>query len=227
MRVPPHALGVAGSIGWTLLLSGLLVARSEAQQRTTTATLLRVLSEAADVYRTGKPIYLVADYRYPHNVLPGFGNKDSALTAAKRLNANKGASFDVFGPYVTPQDSISETALQIVSISITTKTSSGTKTHTVDPRRTDALFLNLSAIDKFVLPYYSKVLGPAYASRLREKSIEAIRSGAFMRHCWSWMCTDPPDPLHVIGPPVPPHQVPIGPPGAPTVRQDSMVPAPR
>jgi hypothetical protein len=159
------------------------------QPRPVSATMLRILAEAADVYRTGKPIYLVADYRYPHNVLRGFPSRTAAVKAQKDSASNYG----LFGPYVTPVDPIPAAAPRVVAITVTTRTAAGDQTY------------------KFVLPYYQKTLGPAYAEQLRNKVIDQLRDGAFMRHCWSWICTDSPGPMKVFDPAAPPPQGPITP----------------
>jgi hypothetical protein len=199
------------------------------QPRPVSATMLRILAEAADVYRTGKPIYLVADYRYPHNVLRGFPNRTAAVKAQKDSASNYG----LFGPYVTPVDPIPAAAPRVVAITVTTRTAAGDQTYKVDPESADALFFTLSAVDKFVLPYYQKTLGPAYAEQLRNKVIDQLRDGAFMRHCWSWICSDPgPGPIPVFDPaayppqgPVTPGSIPQGP-IVPTGRDPTAPPAP-
>jgi hypothetical protein len=170
--------------------------QSAAVQPTVSATMLRVLAEAADVYRTGKPIFLVADYRYPHNVVRGFTSR----AAASRVKADSGANYGVFGPYVTAEDSIAANAPKVTAIRITTKSSSDTQSvlHNVNPAGADALFFSMSAVDKFVLPYYEKTLGPLYARTLRQKILEGFNSGVFYRHCFSWICTEPPGPFTIL-----------------------------
>jgi len=197
----------AGALTRAILASLVLAttaARLDGQDTTVSATMLRVLAEGADVYRTGKPVFLVADYRYPHNVLRAFNSRSDALKA----KADSGGNYGVFGPYVAPRDPIAETAPKIVAVKVTMQTQAGQKTYDVDPRQSDALFFSMSAVDKFVLPYYLKLLGPDYALRLRHKAIVAFRSGKFIRHCWSWGCVDPGEgPMRIIDPKADPRQL--------------------
>lgn len=146
----------------TILVSLLFVAGAatlQGQDTTVSAPMLKVLAEVADVYRTGRPVFLVADYRFPHNVIGHF----STRADAERLKADSGATFGVFGPYVTKADKAP--TFRIVSVTI----ESGGKrvTRKLDPD-IDALFLNMSAVDKFMIPYYERVYGPTYAQKLRE-----------------------------------------------------------
>jgi hypothetical protein len=196
MMLPQPAGLILRATAFLALLMLPATTRLSAQDTTVSATMLRVLAEAADVHRTGKPVFLVADYRYPHNVLPAFTSRSEA----EKVQADSGATYGVFGPYVTPQDPIPHPGSRVLSIRITTQTPRGPRSHDVDPRRADALFFTMSAIDKFLLPYYHKLLGPDYARRLREKSVEAIRGGMFVRHCWSWYCIDNVAPIRVVDP---------------------------
>lgn len=199
----------SASLGLGLVLLGVVIPMTPAATEllaqepraapTVSATMLRVLAEAADVYRSGKPVYLVADYRYPHNVLRAFASK----AAADKVRADSGANYGVFGPYVTTPDVAPDTANRILAIRVLMKTPEGNKTVAVDPRQADALFLSMSAVDKFVLPYYQKILGPDYALKLRDKALEAMRSRLFLRHCYSWICEDTVGPMKVIDPGVP------------------------
>ena len=43
------------------------------------------------------------------------------------------------------------------------------------PDELDAMFLTLSAIDKFAIPYYTRLYGPAIAARMREQYLDQIR----------------------------------------------------
>jgi len=186
------------SFGAVLLTAGSIPAASAQQSaHMVSATMLRVLSEAADVYRTGRPVWLVADYRYPHNVLPGFTSRAAAQQAQKDSAANYG----IFGPYVTPRDPIPATAPKVSRVQVTIQTSGGEQTQVVDPNKSDALFFSLSAIDKFVLPYYEKTYGAEYALRLRRKILEGLKSDhAYTRHCVSVKCWDPDDLIQVVDP---------------------------
>jgi hypothetical protein len=203
MRLRPYPRSWhIGLLSATLVLAP--TARLSSQQPsqqpvpTVSATMLRVLAEAADAYRTGKPVYLVADYRYPHNVLRGF----TSQSAAAKAQADSGASYGIFGPYVTPEDSIDAAAPRVIAIRVITRAPQDSQSHTlvVNPRDADALFFSMSAVDKFVLPYYQKTLGPQYARTLRQKIREKLNSLAYIRHCYSWICVDPEGQLRVLQP---------------------------
>jgi hypothetical protein len=126
------------------------------------ATMLRVLAEAADVDRTGKPVYLVADYRFPHTVI----GHVSSRREAERLRADSGSTFGIFGPYTTPADPApADTASRVVAVTLTWQTPRGRVDRKLDPK-VDALFLTQSAVDKFVTPYYERIYGPAYSEKL-------------------------------------------------------------
>jgi hypothetical protein len=195
MTFPQFANAGLALFAMTVLM-GPHASRLTAQDTTVSATMLRVLAEAADVYRSGKPVFLVADYRYPHNVLRAF----SSRAEAEKAKTDSGSTYGIFGPYLTPRDPIPDAATRIIAIRITTQTPRGPRTQDVDPRQADALFFSMSAIDKFVLPYYQKLLGPEYTRTLRQKSIAAIRAGQFIRHCWSWNCEDDVGPMRVVDP---------------------------
>jgi hypothetical protein len=130
------------------------------------ASLLRVLAEAADVHRTGRPVFLVADRRFPHHVIGHLDSRPKAL----QMQSDSGASYyGVFGPFVTPADSAPSDAMKLTSVRLTFKTAKGaTQTKDIDPKQVDALFMSMSAVDKFMIPYYAQIYGPDYAARLRD-----------------------------------------------------------
>src|SRR2546428_363538 len=70
-----------------------LRANVAAAQDTTTATLLKVLGEAVDGYRTGQPVYVVAAFRSPYPVYGVFSTRDSATSALPRA----GRGYSAFG----------------------------------------------------------------------------------------------------------------------------------
>lgn len=129
------------------------------------ASLLRVLAEVADEHRTGRPIFLVADYQYPHKVI----GQLSTRREAERMRADSGSTFGVFGPYTTPADAAPDSAGVVMAVRIMRETPGGRReTFRVDSR-VDALFLTRSAIDKFLIPYYARIYGPEYAQSLRDQ----------------------------------------------------------
>ena len=134
------------------------------QATSVSATMLRVLAETADGVRTGRDVYFVADYRFPHHVTGPFATR----AAADRVRSDSGATFGVFGPYRTAADPVSDSATRVVRVTVVTENARGTRqTIEIDPSVVDALFFTQSAVDKFVIPYYSELYGPQYATRLQ------------------------------------------------------------
>ena len=154
---------------------------------TMSAQFLRRLGEAVAGYRTGEPVYVVASSRFPFEVAGVYSTRDSASAARASFPLNR-----VFGPFVTPLDfgqasvlaplrhvrptiwmfdSLPETAWQehdVDSVAITVYHHSRRTWHTVSRGLdVDAVFFTLAAIDKFAIPYYANLYGPAYADSLR------------------------------------------------------------
>ena len=188
--------GIAMMILVFLLLTTTTAPALEAQDSArVSATMLRVLAEAADAERTGQPVFFVADYRFPHQVLGPFGSRDEAA----RLQADSGSTFAVFGPYTTPTEPGVDTASRVVGIRITMMTRRGRQTLDLDPRKVDALFLSGAAADKFVIPFYSRVYGPEYAQRLRNRIDRVAMVLCHVRP--SYLCMPRPDgSLNIIRP---------------------------
>jgi hypothetical protein len=168
-----------------LMLWAIAASPAAGQDTTVSATMLRVLAEAADGFRTGRPVFLVADYRFPHNVAGAFATYEEARRV-RRMQADSGATFGVFGPYVTRRDPRSDSASRVVAVQLTIKSPKGRlRTVNVNPDTVDALFFTMPAVDKFVIPYYSRTYGPDYAAALRKWSFVAITiCHLSSRNCW-------------------------------------------
>src|SRR6266567_2095520 len=157
--------------------------------RAMSASLLRRLAEAVDGYRSGDTLFVVAAWRFPHDVAGVFANRRQALEIARR----RGVDYGVFGPYFAPPDSGNEMMVyslqfcpglhdpdswcpdttfalsqtvpyaNIKDITITIHAKEGASVERVlAPGQVDAVFFTLSAIDKFVMPYYTRVYGAQY-----------------------------------------------------------------
>ena len=125
------------------------------------ATLLRALAEAADGFRTDRDVYLVADYRFPHNIAGSFATR----AAAERARGDSAAYLGVFGPYRTAKDPGSDSATRVIRVTLITENAQGQRRSVVvDPKVVDALFFSQSAVDKFVVPYYTRTYGPQYGA---------------------------------------------------------------
>ena len=151
-----------------------------------TATMLRAIAERADQYRTGLPVYLLADYRFPHNVDGPFPSR----AAAELARPDSGLTFGVFGPNVTPRDTMPDSTSRVVSVRVLVQLPNGRRTIEVNPNEVDALFFTLVSFDKFVVPYYSRLYGPDFARRLKIYSRVMIKRP--IGHCATRACE--PDP---------------------------------
>jgi len=156
--------------------------------RPLTAALLRRLGEAADGYRTGRPVYVVACYDDPRDALRVFEREADALEHLARA----GDRFGMFGPFATPVDGSasgvpvgeagasleardgSAPAGEVVEVVLSLRDDAGAETTIrLDGREHDALFWSMSAIDKFAVPYYTRTDGPEYAAEMRRRAMRA------------------------------------------------------
>lgn len=139
---------------------------SQAQEQPIAAPLLRRLAEVADAYRTGKPVYIVASTNPPYDVRAVFFDPKTAADSAS-------GSYHVFGPYVTQPDAVAQKATEVLSITVKIRTAKDTVSVTVNPKQYDALFWTAPAIDKFLVPYYSRVYGADRAAALHNQYVRS------------------------------------------------------
>lgn len=183
VRVPPPAHAARNPAGAAVT--------AQDSTRAMPAALLRRLAEAADGYRTGAPVWVVASYERPYTVVGVYPSQEQAFRVARE----RGKLFEVFGPYVTPLDygrlplvmakthcwptiynclewQLPEApwfAEDVDSMTITIFHRSGQTWRKTSPGLgVDAVFFTLSAIDKFVVPYYTQLYGPEYAKSMRD-----------------------------------------------------------
>jgi hypothetical protein len=120
-------------------------------------SLLRRLAEAAD--GVGSSTWFVASYELvngEHDLVGGYGSRPDA-----QANVPSSA-YGVFGPYEQTQMK-SPSPVDRFEIYV------GEETRLTYPGEMfDAFFWSESAIRKFVLPYYARVVSPEYAIRIRE-----------------------------------------------------------
>jgi hypothetical protein len=176
------------------------------QDTTTTvmsATLLRRLAEAVDAQRNNRPVWVVIQRQFPHDVKGVYYGKPQASGVAEHL-----AGYAVLGPFVTPPDSGTQTTMFTMdpcpgkhdsfshcpdstrfngaAIAAMASQDVDSLVVTIYGRRgepirrkfavdeVDALFFTLSAIDKFAMPYYSWLYGPEIAGQMRRNYVRQL-----------------------------------------------------
>jgi len=205
MRILKPALAavvVAGAllftIRWTLARS-VAPEPQPAPQDTTriSAGLLRRLAAAADGYRTGEPIWIVASPAEPYSVFGAFPSFEEARRQAMSVRGGQ-----TYGPYITPRDegrpmmfvpvkhswptiygfdstfapAVPWLVSDVDSIVVIAYNRSGdTWRRSSRGNEVDALFFTLSAHDKFASPYYAALSGLDAATRMREAMVRYIR----------------------------------------------------
>lgn len=160
------------------------------------ASVARRLAEAADGFRTGDTTFFIAEVSYPYDMIGPFPSRDSAdsvretlvgywvvggpfvtapdfgltkralLRPCKNPNStwcNKFAPPEVFDP-----DSVNQMALSIILVS------GDTVVYTFSPDTVEAFFFTQSAIDRFVIPYYTRLFGQAWVAEFRDSLRVAI-----------------------------------------------------
>ncbi len=168
-------------------------ALAPAQQPAIAAPLLRRLAEAADAYRTGRPVYVVAANTPPYDVVGTFED----TTAAKAAAARAGTAYRVYGPYVTPPDRYRGAPAQVLGITVRIRRDKDTVTVSVDPRKYDAMFWTATSLDKFVIPYYAHVYGAEAAAHLEQSYLTDAAASPIVLHILHTMMygTSPLEPL--------------------------------
>ncbi|HXV87406.1 MAG TPA: hypothetical protein VD793_11925, partial [Gemmatimonadales bacterium] len=163
------------------------------------ATLAKRLAEALDGFREGGRVWIVASYEFDHAVAGIFTDLSEAQAVARRV----GGEYDTFGPFLQDRDlgreprfliechdpptrdwcpwyPPADTVLQLVrdvdSVRIEVFRGGDISIRrTFSPRRVDALFFSLSALDKFVYPYYARLFGVDYAKGLRDSLVARMQ----------------------------------------------------
>jgi hypothetical protein len=132
------------------------------------ARLLARLAAAADGHRK-KKVFFVARYTPNENsfdISKGFAD-ESELTEEWKAKLSTG-EYGWFGPYRT--DDGTSDKIKVKSILIRTKDDTGDSTIELkDASEFDAIFWSLSTVEKFAIPYYTSLYGPAYADELRKR----------------------------------------------------------
>jgi hypothetical protein len=142
------------------------------------ASLLARLAEAADGTRNNEPIYFVAAlkpvYAEGHDVIGFFKSIEEAATHAQAKPLLECGRYMIFGPYQTKDEDYPPKGIEKVVIHRKDR----------DPvdlagGKFDCVFWSLSAVDKFLIPYYVSMGDLATAEKIRcnfmkEEAIAAI-----------------------------------------------------
>ncbi len=141
------------------------------------AGLGKRLSEAADGFHDGLYHYFIASRTSPYYLFAPAGDADD-LTARgyayieleNRQNEFPGRDYEVFGPYFTPDDEavrlFDYIEIRLMKNSLYKQTEVY-KTIVLDADA-DAVFFNMSSVDKFVTPYYTRLYGCEMAETMRQ-----------------------------------------------------------
>jgi hypothetical protein len=117
----------------------------------------RVLAEAVSSYSDTGEFFLVGATVRPFTVIGYFRTRGAADSAATRA----GSQYRAYGPY---QGQRTRDPWEVLSITVRVRTDSGERELHYDPRTVDAVFLSMSAVRKFLVPYYRRVYGPGVAA---------------------------------------------------------------
>lgn len=136
------------------------------------ASLLARLSEAADGIRNGKPIYFVAqlvpDPESGHDVMGYFNSVKEAYEHPPAKALLKTGKYMIFGPYRTDDDK-GYKQKDVIKVVIYRKKG---KPVELDGAKFDCIFWSLSAMDKFVIPYYTSIGDLKKAEKVRKDFIK-------------------------------------------------------
>lgn len=158
--------------------------------------VLRRVAEAVDGHRTGNLVYVVVDYSPPFEVVGVYESRPEA----DRIRRRGSPSLGIVGPIRPPLDPPGGVNLitcvhdhytsamhpkycpairavpfdSVAEIAITVHLINGDSFANRLPRGTDAAFFTLSAVDKFAVPYYAKVLGVEPVVSMRQDLVRRL-----------------------------------------------------
>jgi len=167
------------------------------------ASLLRRLAEAVDGYRTGETLFVAAARSFPHDVAGVFATSRQAMEVARRRGADYGVFGPYFAPpdsgnemmlysvrpcpglhepdswcpdtMLSLNQSVPYASIKDITIIIHAKDGASVET-VLPPGDVDAVFFTVSAIDKFAMPYYTRVYGAQFAAEMRSAYLRRLRA---------------------------------------------------
>jgi hypothetical protein len=154
--------------------------------------LLHRLAESADAYRNGDTVYLVASDRFPHEVIGGF----SSIEQARAAFLGKGHTYHIYSvrtepdvrgramailpgcykndittQWVCPKSPVTQ-ALRMSDvefIDVIYRLRAGAPvTVSLRADSVSAMIFTVDAFDRFIVPYYTKLLGPERVKQMRD-----------------------------------------------------------
>ncbi len=168
------------------------------------ASLLRRLAEAVDGDRSGSSVWVVIQQSAPYTVKGVFTDADKAravataslgylalgpyaappdsgLTTVMYAVLPCPGKHDIYSGCITGDSTGGGSAVAVMaapdvdSLSVTLFGKSGARIHrSFGPTEVDALFFTLPAIDKFVIPYYTRLFGPDVAAAMRRNYLRQV-----------------------------------------------------
>ena len=177
-------------------LSVMLLAPAVRAQEPLSTTAFRRFAEALDGNRVGTPVFIVACRDLGYRV----GAVVPTRTKADSVRRILGPCYGIFGPYVPIEDLLAHKAVRgcvhdgntsnqdpspicpaspflqrdVVSMTLVTRLRDSTIHEMHMGPQVDAIFLTLPAIDKFMIPYYSRVVGIDSAAAMRTQIVRGL-----------------------------------------------------
>ena len=158
------------------------------QEMVYSAAVLARVAEAADGFRDGKTYYFVVNAASPRTVEWRSTRPEAeavASTLQQGSQTGAGARWVVVGPCSTPEDVVKQPngIWTVCTVSVEERDAAGNVVRTYDrvwrngESSMDALFFNVSAMDKFLFPYYTAVYGAHIAADMRARFVEPGLTG--------------------------------------------------
>jgi hypothetical protein len=120
-------------------------------------TQSRVIEQAVSSYGDTGQVYVVVSNVRPYAPLGYYTTRAAADSAA----AAAGAAYGAYGPF---RGLATRDPWEVLSITVRVRTADGERDLHYDPRTVDAVFLSMSAVQKFLLPYYKNLYGDEFAN---------------------------------------------------------------
>jgi hypothetical protein len=173
----PMLVAVIAAVIGALAATAIRAALSERPR----LTQERVLAEAVSSYSDTGQFYLVTANARPFTPVGYYPTRPAADSAVARAGAGYGAH----GPYRGPA---TRDPWRVLSITVRIQTEAGERELHYDPHRVDAVFLSMSAVRKFMLPYYRRLYGDDFADAVAAV-IAVPRPPTPPCHMMSFPCT--------------------------------------